>query len=331
VGVTQRALLGVDGGNTKTDLLAATADGDLLAYLRGPGSNSHGTGGAEGCIAVLTALVAEAGLHEPAEHGVFFLCGADMDSDIAALKSALDAQPWVRSATVDNDTFALLRAGTPAGDAIAVVCGGGINCVGVRSDGRVARYPALGWETGDWGGSEEMGREALYHAARAEDGRGPETALVEIVREHFGLSTVLLVGEAVHYRRIRETRLGELAPAVVAAAADGDAVAATLVERLVEELELLVRRAVADLDLGGRPFDLVLGGGMLGSADDSLNRLVVARLADRVPEARPINSGFPPVAGAMLTALQEVGAPARAAERLLESLAAGCPPKDVRD
>ena len=331
MGVSEVTLLGVDGGNTKTDLLVATMDGEPLAYLRGPGSNSHGPGGTAGCVAVVDALVSRAHLAEPAAHGAFFLCGADVAADITALKAALSVQPWVRSVTVDNDTFALLRAGTAAGDAIAVVCGGGINCVGTRSDGRVARYPALGWETGDWGGAEALGRDALYHAARAEDGRGPGTALVDIVRGHFGLATVLLVGEAVHYRRIHETRLGELAPAILAAAAQGDFVAANLVERLVGELVLLVQRAASELELLDRPFDLVLGGGMLERTDDPLHELVVAALGERLPGARRLVASIPPVAGAMLAALEAVGAPSQAAERLRASLAAGNPPKDVRD
>src|SRR5205823_5429981 len=78
-------ILGVDGGNSKTELLAATTDGDRVAYIRGPGSNSHSMG-AEGALAVVDALVDRARLEEPAEHGALFLCGADTPSDIAALE-----------------------------------------------------------------------------------------------------------------------------------------------------------------------------------------------------------------------------------------------------
>jgi N-acetylglucosamine kinase-like BadF-type ATPase len=308
VGVT---VLGVDGGNTKTDLVAATVDGTLLAHVRGPGSNSHGPAGAEGCIAVVASLVEQAGLHEPARHGAFFLCGADVPDDIAALEAVLKTQPWVHSSTVDNDTFALLHS-AGGDDAIAVICGGGVNCVGRRADGRISRYPSLGWETGDWGGAEGLGREALHQAARAEDGRGPDTALVDIVREHFGLPSVLAVAEAVHYRRLKETRLGELAPLVVAVAGD-DTVAAVLVERLTTELLLLVRRAASDLDLS--EFDVVLGGGML-AGDASYREVFVARLGQELPRARPIVPDVPPVVGAVLVALGVAGASPVAASTL---------------
>ncbi len=317
-------VIGVDGGNTKTDLAVTTLDGEPLAYVRGPGSNSHGLG-SDGAVAVIATLVERATFERPAEHGAFFLCGADVPQDIAELSAEIDARAWVRRATVDNDTFALLRAGTDKADAIAVICGAGINCVGRRADGRTARYPSLGWETGDWGGAEALGREALFHATRAEDGRGEATALVEVVRSHFGLPTAVAVGEAVHYRRMREPRLGELAPTVVSAAADGDAVARSLVERLAEEIALMVRRAIDDLD--AREIDVVLGGGMLAPGEGLLHDLVVARLPEG---AQPVVPALPPVAGAVLAALDATGAPPSAHARLSASFRAGLRPQDVR-
>jgi N-acetylglucosamine kinase-like BadF-type ATPase len=196
----------------------------------------------------------------------------------------------------------LLRAGTDRLDAVAVVCGAGINCVG-RAGDRVARYPALGWETGDWGGAEPLGRETLYHANRADDGRGDPTVLSEVVCAHFGKPAVE-VGADVHYRRLPGTRLGELAPAVVGAAADGDGVARSLVQRLADEIVLLVRRALHDLDAADA--DVVLGGGML-SHRGFLYQLVAANLPGG---ARPVVPDVPPVAGAVLAALED-GAAAR--------------------
>lgn len=327
MGVT---VVGVDGGNSKTDLLAATLEGEPLAYVRGPGSNSHGRGGAEGCIAVVAELARRAALDEPAEVAALFLCGADVPADFQALERAAAAQPWLRRAIVDNDTFALLRTGTDAVDAVAVVCGAGINVVGRRADGRSARYPSLGWETGDWGGSEELGREALFLAARGEDGRGDPTALSGLVREHFGLPTVEEVGIGVHYRSIPAARLGDLAPAIVAAAAAGDAVARGLVERLAEEVVLLALRALRDLELVDADADVVLGGGMLEGGEGLLHDGVVRRLAARAPRARPVAAADPPVVGAVLAALDAAGAAPAAGRRLRAAVRAGLAPEDAR-
>lgn len=311
-------VLGADGGNSKTELVAATLEGEQLAFVRGPGSNSHGPEGTEGTADVLAALVETAGVDVPADVAVFYLCGADVPSDIAELEAAVSRRGFARRAIVDNDTFALLRTGTDADAAVAVVCGSGINCVGRSDDGRVARYPALGWETGDWGGAEALGRETLGLAARAEDGRGEPTVLADLVRSHFAADSVVAVGEAVHYGRLRETRLGELAAGVVDAAEQGDSVARSLVDRLAAEIRLLVERAFRDLAL--TEADVVLGGGVLRSGTGLLHELVVAQLPSG---ARPVVLRDPPVLGAALAALDAAGASEAAKARLRKELRAG--------
>jgi N-acetylglucosamine kinase-like BadF-type ATPase len=321
-------VIGVDGGNTKTELLVVDDDGEPLAYVRGPGSNSHGLG-TDGCVRVIARLVERARPSEPAEHGAFFLCGADVPADLEALVAELGRRRWTRELLVDNDTFALLHAGSDAPDAVAVVCGAGINCVGRAADGRVARYPSLGWETGDWGGSEMLGREALFLAARAEDSRGEPTVLVPAIVDWSGSESVAALGEAVHYGRVPQTRLGELAPVVLAAARDGDGTARGLVERLADEIVLLVLRALRGLGLDGRPVDVVLGGGMLSGRDEPLHGAVLERLAEQAPHARPSVLREPPVLGAALAALDAAGAPARARERLREAMRDGLAPEQV--
>jgi N-acetylglucosamine kinase-like BadF-type ATPase len=270
-------ILGVDGGNSKTDAVVATTDGEPISYVRGGGSNSHGPGGSAGCIGVIDALV-----DVEAERAVLFLCGADLPQDIAELTAL--ARHLARDVVVDNDTFALLHAGTDREDAIAVVCGSGINCVG-RSHDRVARYPGLGWETGDWGGAEPLAREALFQANRAADGRDEPSALVPIFEEHFG-KPVAEIGADVHYRRMPQARLAEVVPAIVASGHP-------LVQRLADEVVLLVERSLRDLGIDD--CDTVLGGGMFAGPLYDL-------VAPRVPN--PVVPDLPPVAGAVLAALE---------------------------
>jgi hypothetical protein len=100
----------------------------------------------------------------------------------------------------------------------------------------------------------------------------------------------------VHYGRLPASRLGELASAIVAAA-ESDAVARALVQRLADEIALLARRTMNDLGL--READVVLGGGMLASGEGVLHELVLASLPEGV---RAITPDLPPVAGAVLAA-----------------------------
>ena len=309
-------ILGVDGGGSKTVIAVATAEGELVASLRGPGTNSHAIG-AVAVADVIGAMLGDAAAALPVDQAVLYLCGADVPADIAELEAAIRPRGWSRKLTVDNDTFAVLRAGTDAPNAIAVICGTGINALGRRADGRIARYPSLGWETGDWGGAEMLGREVLRLAARAEDGRGEPTVLRELVREHFGAAKVEDVGADVHYKRLPMSRLAELAPAVIDAADEGDAVAWSLVDLLATEIVLMTIRTLNDLGL--KEADVVLGGGMLHGGEGLLYQLV----AERLPlGAIPVPAQDEPVLGAALAALDAAGASDAAKARLREELRA---------
>jgi hypothetical protein len=101
-------------------------------------------------------------------------------------------------------------------------------------------------------------------------------------------------------------------------AADGDAAARGLVERLAGEIALLVARGFRDLELDAA--DVVLGGGMLRRGEGLLHDEVVARLPAR---ARPVVLRHPPVLGAALAALDAAGASDAAKARLREELRAG--------
>ena len=180
------AVLAIDGGNSKTDVALVASDGTLLASARGPGINAHEVG-VDQTVLILDAVVKQAaaqldgsGSGWIALHTVACLANADLPEEEAEHAAAVQAQGWSATATVVNDTFAILRAGLPDRTGphwgVAVVCGAGINCVGVAPDGRVTRYLALGTISGDWGGGYGLGLEVLWHAVRAEDGRGPDTA-----------------------------------------------------------------------------------------------------------------------------------------------------------
>jgi N-acetylglucosamine kinase-like BadF-type ATPase len=216
---------------------------------------------------------------------------------------------------VDNDTFAVLRAGTERGWGVAVTCGAGINCVGVSPDGRHARFPALGRITGDWGGGYDLGLTAVFAAARSEDGRGPRTSLEHAVPAHFGLEAPSKLAEAIHFGQIPERRVIELAPLVLAEAAD-DAVAAEIVQRLAAEVVALARVALKRLGLMNDPAEVLLGGGVLQDADGDLLATIDRALREHAPNVTVRPTASAAIVGAALLGLDELDAGAEAQRRL---------------
>jgi N-acetylglucosamine kinase-like BadF-type ATPase len=326
--MTDVAVIAVDGGASKTHLALVGAEGQLLTLVRGPESSPQNLGLAE-ALDVLDELFAsstrelglEAAGHPLAQVAQLMMSGVDFPSEEQELREAIESRAWAKRTIVDNDTFAVLRAGTERGWGVAVVCGSGINCVGVSADGRHARFPALGEITGDWGGGSDVGRAALYAAARGQDGRGPHTTLERAVPVHFGFQAPDELAEAIHRERIPPRRLRELPP-VVFAEAEHDAVAAEIVERLASEIVAMARVALERLDLHGESAEVLLGGGLLQSGDGRLTSVVEAELRSLAPEVSVTATSSPPIVGAALLGLDAVGAPAEAQRRMREELEA---------
>jgi len=310
--MTTKVVVAVDGGGSKTDVVALTLDGAVIARKRGPKSSPHIVG-LEGSVAVIEALVNEViGDAEVAQANVY-LSGLDLPVEIERYRAGLAGRAWAREGlVVDNDLFALLRAGTEAADAVAVICGTGINAVGIRADGATIRFPALGEISGDWGGGFGLGQAALWHAARAVDGRGPATALVEGVLATLGADSIDDVIEQLHFGEREFGDLSTLAPVVLAAAALGDAVATSLVDRQADEIVAYVRAIVTRLELAGTAFPVVLGGGMFERDSPRLSGGVLAGVAAVAPLAEVVHVRRPPIAGAALLALEHAGASATA-------------------
>ncbi|QES10578.1 ATPase [Streptomyces venezuelae] len=317
-------LLAVDAGNSKTDVAVLAPDGSVLGAARGGGFQPPVVG-VPTAVDTLAEIVgrawAEAGGagSSPAfAHVTACLANADLPVEETALQAELLGRGWSRSVRVHNDTFAVLRAGLDEPRGVAVVCGAGINCVGMTPDGRTARFPAIGKLSGDWGGGGGMAEEALWFAARAEDGRGEPSELARALPAHFGLDSMYALIEALHLGLVPLERRHELTPVLFRVSAGGDPVALSLVHRLAEEVVALSSVALGRLGLLDEEVPVMLGGSVLAARHPQLEERIRELLAERAPKAVVGFVTAPPVLGAGLLALDEAAAGPDAAARLRE-------------
>lgn len=326
--------LAADGGNSKTDVVLGDVTGRVLACVQGGTSSPHNIG-LDGTIAVLDALFRSAHASAGIPFGTrvevvaVYLAGADLPVEVTRLSSVVADAAWAARSLVDNDCFAMLRAGTASPDAVVVVCGAGNNCVGRTADGRTARFPALGPLSGDWGGGHDLAEHALRYAARGEDGRGTPTALSSAVAGHFGLPTVEAVSIALHLGDLPLDRVRELTPVLFEVAAAGDQVASALIARQADEILAQHRVAASRLALLDKPHDLVLGGGVLQARHPQLHDQVVAGARAQAPKVEIKVLDAPPVTGAALLALDALGL-SPAAESVLRTELASVDQRRVR-
>jgi N-acetylglucosamine kinase-like BadF-type ATPase len=310
----EEVVVAVDGGGSKTDVaVVSRVDGAVLGRHRGPGCSQHDLGPERAAQVVddcVGTALREAGVDTGrVTHAGCYLTAIDLPDEQAAMTALLGGTSWgARSLTVENDLFALLRAGTDRTPAAVVVCGTGINGLAMAADGTVARLVALGRCSGDWGGGAELAQEALWCAARAEDGRGEATLLRDAVLRWSGSVSIDDVSVDVHRGRVDPAGWSHHVPEIFAIAAAGDQVARRLVERQGREIGLVAASLIERLGLRDDPVPVVLGGGIGASGDPTLLAAAVEVLAERVPMARLSIVADAPIEGAILLALDSAEA-----------------------
>ena len=321
------ALLAVDGGGSKIDAALLRRDGSVVGAARVAARDYERTGDGpflDQLDDAIRAACLDAGLAPArptvADVGVFCLAGADLPLDDRRINRGLKARGWVDRHVLRNDTFAVLRAGTERSYGVGIVCGYGTNCSGVSPDGRLYRLPAIGPVSGDWGGANEIGEQALFFAIRAIDGRGRRTSLQRSVPSHFGMRSARKVTEALYTGRLAYGRLAELAPTVFRDAAGGDTVARDIVFRQADEVATMATAAIRKLGMRELEIDVVLGGGVFRNDWSPFFERIDDGVHAVAPKASIVRLTAPPVAGAAMLGLDLLGATRSAHRRAKEHL-----------
>lgn len=315
--------LGIDGGGTKTQALAVDENGRLVGASRAGGANYQACG-IKGAQASLRQ-VAQAALGEKQPDFVCCcLAGADRPRDFAVLNKLLEEiWPGV-PVQLENDSMAVLRAGTVDGVGIGLVAGTGSNAVGRRADGRKLQVGGLGRLSGDYGSAWQLGERAVVAAIMARDGRGEATLLEEKICSRLGLEDIRDIIEREFFDwEGPPLNLGELAPLVFEAAAAGDRAALAILDEAGRQIALSARVVLERLFQPQEQVAIVLGGSVFQKgAHPALRQRVEEELSHTGRQLKFVCLQVPPVAGATLFALDAAGLGARLNDAVLK-LAAG--------
>jgi len=300
-----RRVLAVDGGNTKTLAVVADEGARVLGTGRGGCGDIYGAGSPDAALGAIAGAVsvalAEAGL-EPAalDAAAFSLAGADWPEDFELLDRELRERLGLRPPpVVVNDALGALRAGSPGWTGLAVVAGT-YNAIGARHEGRT--FHVGFWPDG--AGGRHLGDEALRAVYRADLGLGGRTVLSERAFALYGVPDATALLHAFTRRGgLGEAEGDRMAPVVIDAADAGDPVATEIV---TGKGRILGRQARISAERVGLPLAgarVVLTGGVFGHPSALLADTVMAEL----PGAVALRHGPPPVAGALLLALDRLG------------------------
>jgi N-acetylglucosamine kinase-like BadF-type ATPase len=299
-----RHVLGIDAGGTKTRALLADEMGNVVGRGKGGGANlkTHGELEVEKVLHhVIEEAEAEAGRKPDAV--ALGIAGADRPEDHVVLRSILRRMGFRQRVLVTNDARIAFVAGSPSRVGLALICGTGSIAWGQNAGGEIARAGGWGWHVGDEGSGFWIGVRAVRAALKASDGRGPSTALVRSLLDHFEITGVEDIVRLVYGGDFPRHRIALFAPRVAQAAEEGDAAAREILEAAAGELSEAAQSVIRRLGLPGRPYDIVLSGGTF-AAVPSLVETVTSLL--RAPEASVRLLTDDPAAGAVRLALEQL-------------------------
>ena len=305
-----RAVLGVDGGGSKTHALVADERGEVLGFASSGRSNWEDTGleAAGAALAEATGGALAAAQVPPGAlaASAFGLAGLDWDPDRPMLGALLDPLGLAGPRRLENDSFIALRAGASRPFGVVVIAGTGHVAAGRDPAGRTVRTLGLGPMYGDFGSATDVAEEAVRAVADAYTGRGPATSLSRLLPPLAGCASA----EQLLQRLSRGlVPLPEAAPLVLQEAEAGDPACRQIVlhagASLGESAAVVARR----LGLGGQRFEMVMAGGLFRSRNRLLEGTLVDTMARQAPQAVPVHLTCRPVVGAALDALDLAGLP----------------------
>jgi N-acetylglucosamine kinase-like BadF-type ATPase len=299
-------VIGVDGGSTKTDAVVANLEGRPLGAGRRGCANWELVGAGVAAETIFDAIRCaldrvKAHLSE-VQHVHIAGAGLDWPEDDGRLRGALGPFFADVPLTLENDSFLGVRACAPGAHGITVSAGSGV-CSSYLS-ARDEKY-FYGY-FGELGGGTAIDQLMLHAIIRAEDGRGPKTALTTAVPRATGHASVSDLLRALT-REGYEIPHTAIRPSLFQTAAQGDAVAIDVVRTFGRELALLATNLIRKFELRDTRAYVVASGSLFTRTGSLLFDVFQGLVNEADPSARVKLNDRPPVAGAVRAALHARG------------------------
>jgi N-acetylglucosamine kinase-like BadF-type ATPase len=302
---TTRLVLGVDGGGTKTEAwlahVEATGDPIVLGRGRAGSSNPRAVGMDTALInleqAIDAAWADSKRVPGAVDGAVLAMSGAGHVAIQEQISAWANNRGLAKRLWFKHDAEPVLAEGTPEGWGVALIVGTGSAAIGVDCNQERKIVGGWGYHYGDEGSAYWIGRRALESIARAADGRAPATHLTQAILDRLQVDDPRAALGALEKTGNVRGAIASLADVVEAAARNGDATAAGIVEDAAEELATMVATLAKQLSFG-QGFPLALAGGVICGSELLRNRLEAA-LASRSLSPTQVKLVPHPVAGCL--------------------------------
>jgi len=310
-----RVYAGFDGGGTRTTCVLCDPEGKVLGIGSGGRSNYHNVGLPHAVSSLRRAFeeaLDSSGLAKSvAVDACFGLAGLDSREDMEAMKGGIASMKLgsgPRKDLVVNDWRTALAGAFIDRPGVTLIAGTGCVAAAQGKGGKkVARVGGWGHIVDDRGSAYDIGRDALYAAMSAYDGRGPKTAVLKLIMGRLGADEPQGIIARVYAGHLSVSGVASLSVLVANAAEKGDRVALAILEEKGKVLGELVVSAATQLDMLGMPFGVSLNGGVFKAG-----RPVVGPMEETIrasaPKAKIVEPRLSPACGAVVLLLRRAGA-----------------------
>lgn len=278
---SRRAVVGVDGGGTKTQAVVLDADLKILGEGLSGASNPLRVGISNAAAAIREAIdhACEAAQLRrtdliAAEIG---LAGARRKELSARMREALLGL-GIGEIVVVGDADIALYGATEGEPGLIVIAGTGSICCGINARGKT--FCAGGWGpiAGDEGAGAWIARRALRAIAHAVDGRGAATSLTSAACSYFHVTDPNDLSTAIYAPTITNERLAGFGKYVIDAAKARDRIAREILVEGGCELGRAAGAVIRNLKLEREAFPVAYVGGVFKAAGE----LVLASMREQV-------------------------------------------------
>ena len=305
--MNKKYLIGVDGGNTKTDYLLYDVDGNYVDGIRS-GTCSHEAKGLgfEGAYRVMnehiTMLLERNNVSIKDVSGAAFgLAGVDVPFQKKALEEAVERIGFTNYIVV-NDGFLGIKAASPTGTGCCSINGTGTVNVGIDESGKWMQVGGIGYISGDEAGGSFLARRTIQAVFDSCYRFGEETALKQDVFAMYNISDKSELPDALLQVKIDSTYLIK---SLCRRANEGDSVAIEILETAGKNMARSTSGVIRELNIV-EPINVVQAGSVWAKANspkmkDKFEEVVTSLTGKK---CNFIIMNEPPVMGAILWAYE---------------------------
>lgn len=295
--------IGIDGGGTKSRLIAVDGEQALLGQNESGSTNLASNSKDEVLIELRKLFSGFFAKTHVKQENCAGLCigsaGIDYAGNKRQMEELISACGFTCPIMVVNDSQIVLAAATGGEAGAVVVSGTGSIALGMDVDGKTVRCGGWGHILDDVGSAYWMGIEGIRRALRSYDGRGQKTILEEHLSEAMGLRHITDCLEPVYDGVLGKQDIAKLAPLVSKSAQAGDQVSIKIMEDSARELFLLADAVLRKLSI--LPDVVTVSGGTIVN-DEILLRLFTEIMARERPAVRVEKIRAEPIMGAVFLA-----------------------------